>query len=135
MGRTQDVVDGLISLCEAAGITQPLYDAGIPDGAGVPAVAAAFADYSPADDAASTDSVVMVQVSTRSTSDPRPGRLLDDAIADALLGRYPVTLSTGVRLTTIERTSGDSIGRDSVGRWKRTSNYQVGYHRPGPHRH
>ena len=133
-GPTTDLLDGLMDACEARGVPLgALYGTGLPDGVGVPDTVAAFADYSPSDDPSSADSMTMVQVRVRS-QDPSEGRDLDDQIADALLGRFPVTLSTGIRLQAIERTSGAPIGRDSVGRWERTSNYQVRYHRPGPHR-
>jgi hypothetical protein len=101
-----------------------------------PDVAVALTTYYPGGDApAAPDSVVMLQVRTRSsTSDDTLADDLDDAIAAQLLGHYPMTLSTGVVVSVITRSSGSPIGRDARGRLERTTNYRLMAYDPGPHR-
>lgn len=83
------------------------------------------------------DSTVGLQIRTRSAgADPRDVLALDDAIADQLLGNYPLRLSTGVQIGTLTRTSAVSLGQDDATppRWGWSSNYRLTVYRPGPHR-
>lgn len=91
--------------------------------------------YGLGDEATYADSTVGLQVRTRSGSpDPTDVDSMDDAIADVLLGNYPLTLSTGVRIVTLIRSSTVSLGQDDSKRWGQSSNYTLGLYRPGPHR-
>jgi len=101
-----------------------------------PDVAVALTTYYAGGDApAAPDSVVMLQVRTRSSAtDDTLADDLDDAIASELLGHYPMTLSTGVVISVITRSSGSPIGRDARGRLERTTNYRLLAYDPGPHR-
>jgi hypothetical protein len=94
-----------------------------------------LASYGLSDDAVYADSDVGLQVRTRSAGeDPRDVDDLDEAIADVLLGRFPFTLPTGIRIVTLTRSSAAPLGQDANRRWERTSNFALGLHRPGPHR-
>lgn len=91
--------------------------------------------YPLSDDATFADSDIGLQIRSRAAGeDPRTVLDLDDAIADALLGRWPLTLSTGIRVVTLERSSSASFGQDAAKRWSRSSNYLLRLHRPGTHR-
>lgn len=91
--------------------------------------------YGYGDDATFGDTAAGLQVRTRSIGpDPRDVYALDDAVADVLLGRYPVTLPSGIRVQTLTRSSSTSLGLDDNQRWSHVSNYDLGLHRPGPHR-
>ena len=91
--------------------------------------------YGLGDDAAYAESTTGMQVRTRSAAaDPRDVHDLDDAIADALLGRYPMTLPNGIRVETLIRTSATPLGQDDNQRWEHTANYSLGLYRPGAHR-
>lgn len=97
--------------------------------------AVALTAYGLGDDPVHSDSDFGLQVITRSEGeDPTDADDLDDAIADVLLGRYPFTLSNGIRVETLARSSGTSLGQDDNRRWSLASNYTVKAHRPGPHR-
>jgi hypothetical protein len=89
------------------------------------------------DDPTLANSIVGLQIRTRSTgADPRDVLALDDAIADQLLGNYPLRLSTGVQIGTLTRTSAVSLGQDDATppRWGWSSNYRITVYRPGQHR-
>jgi hypothetical protein len=92
--------------------------------------------YGLGDGAMYGDSETGLQVRCRSAGqDPRDATGLDSAIADVLLGRYPLDLPTGVHVQTLVRANGPtSLGPDDNQRWSFTSNYTLGLHRPGPHR-
>jgi hypothetical protein len=105
-----------------------------------PAEARPDASPSPAyglgDDPTLRQSIVGLQVRTRGAGeDPREPRNLNDAIADRLLGRYPLTLPNGIRVTTIERTSAVSLGQEDGGdrRWSYVSNYRLTAYNPTTH--
>lgn len=59
---------------------------------------------------------------------------LDDAVADVLVGNYPLTLSTGVYVETVSRAGGGSLGQDANLRWLWSSNYDLAVYAPGTHR-
>lgn len=92
--------------------------------------------YGLGDDAAYGDSDCGLQVRSRSVgADPRDAIALDDAVADVLLGRFPLDLPTGVHVQTLTRLNGPmSLGQDDNLRWSFVSNYTLGLHRPGAHR-
>lgn len=88
-----------------------------------------------ADDAVYGDSTFGLQARSRSVGqDPRDVYALDDAVADVLLGRWPMTLPTGIRIETLMRSSSTSLGLDAKQRWSHVSNFTGELHRPGPHR-
>lgn len=60
---------------------------------------------------------------------------LDDAVRNALVGRFPLTLPTGIRVSSLVWSSGASLGVDSSNRWMWSSNFTCGVGRPGAHRH
>lgn len=146
-GIISQLIDGLGAYLAAAGAVTwspsavvaadvtppPLFDTMYPD---QPDVAAALATYyTGGDEPTFSESVVMLQVKTRSSLDsPRAGTDLDDAIAQQLLGNWPLVLGNGVHISIIERTSGTPLGRDEAGRHERVTNYRVTFYDPGPHR-
>lgn len=91
--------------------------------------------YGLGDDGAYADSTVGLQVRCRSAGhDPRDVHDLDDAIADVLLGRYPLTLPNGITVQTLIRSSATPLGQDDNQRHEHSSNYTAGLHWPGTHR-
>lgn len=91
--------------------------------------------YPMGDDPTLSESDVGLQVRSRSAAaDPRDVFDLDDAIADVLLGVYPLTLATGVQISTLVRTSAVSLGQDDNQRWNWASSYSLHVHRPSLHR-
>ncbi len=146
-GIATNLITGLASLLHDAGAVTwvptgvvdtgadppPVFLGRYPD---APDVAAALTTYYPGgDEPTLSGSVIMLQVRTRSS--PNNDTLcgdLDDAIAQGLLGNYPVTLATGVVVSTLIRVSGSPIGPDAAGRLERTTNYRIRLHDPGPHR-
>ena len=94
-----------------------------------------LATYGLGDDPVYADSDVGLQIRTRSAGeDPRDVQDLDEAIADVLVGRFPMTLPTGIRVQTLIRSSSTSLGQDANKRWMRVSNYPLSLHHPAPHR-
>lgn len=59
---------------------------------------------------------------------------IDDAVQNALGGRFPITLPNGIRVPSLVWTSGTSLGEDDEHRWHWTSNFTAGVGRPGAHR-
>lgn len=97
--------------------------------------AVALSPYPLTDDPAAPVSEIGLQIKTRSAGeDPRDVWQLDGSISNVLLGNYPVTLTTGVRVHTLERTSSGSLGQDTNSRWQWVSNYPLNLYRPTPHR-
>jgi len=80
------------------------------------------------------NSAFNLQARTRASRDPREVYTMDDSIQDQLLGRYPITLANGVRVTTLKYVGGGSLGVDDNQRSQRSSNLQGVAYRPGPHR-
>lgn len=117
----------------AAPARPPLYDTAIPETA--PSLAAAIASYDGVElEPGQAESEARIQVRCRSTADPRPGQDLADSVAGVLLGRYPVTLPSGVRILTLEQTSGSAMGRDDSGRWDYVINFRLLCYRPTTYR-
>jgi hypothetical protein len=82
-----------------------------------------------------SQSLIGLQIRSRSAAaDIRDAWALDDATQSALLGNYPLLLSTGVRVTSLRWTSGASLGVDDANHWSVVSNYAADTFRPGPHR-
>lgn len=82
-------------------------------------------------------SEIGLQIRSRgATADPREVMAIDDAINDALLGLFPVTLPTGVAISSLAWTSGASLGQEEGGtrRWAWSSNYTANTYRPSQHR-
>lgn len=97
-----------------------------------------LAPYWLGDDAALADSTRGLQIGIRSNDlDPRPVMLLDDTIANALLGLYSFTLPTGVAVSSLQRTSSTPLMQEDGGkkRWWKTSNYTALCYRPSANRH
>jgi hypothetical protein len=91
--------------------------------------------YPLTDDPSLSDSEVGMQVRSRSAAqDPRDVFDLDDAVADVLLGNYPLDLATGIRVVTLIRSSSVSLGQDDRRRWQWASSYPLSLHRPSLHR-
>lgn len=59
---------------------------------------------------------------------------LSDRLDNALLGLWPTTLTTGVRVVTLTKTSASTPAQDDAKRWLRVSNYTALTHRPSAHR-
>lgn len=86
-------------------------------------------------DATQAMSVMELQVRSRSAGeDVSDVWALDDSIASVLLGNFPLTLSTDVRVSTLVFQSGGSLGQDGNQRWMWSSNFLLNVYRPGPHR-
>jgi hypothetical protein len=145
VGIVSNLIDGLGTLLADAGAVTwapngvwtagapPLFDTMYPDQPDVAACLATY--YLGGDEPTLSASVVNLQVKTRSSVDsPRAGTDLDDAIAQVMLGNWPVDLGTGVTVSIIERTSGTPLGRDGAGRHERVTNYRLTIHDPGPYR-
>lgn len=142
---TRELVDGMAVLLAGAGInltwrSTGAYSAsetaivvgGLPQS---PDRAVGLTPYPLGDDAVFSDSDCGLQIRSRvATPDLRDVFDLDDAIADVLLGRFPFTLTTGVVVQTLVRTSAVSLGRDDNLRAEWSSNYTLGLHRPGQFR-
>jgi len=92
-------------------------------------------DYVVSDDPTLSDSIIGVQVRTRwGGQDPRPVKDLDGGIFNALHGLEGVTLTGGIRIVSIFRRSGASLGQDVSYRWMRSSNFYATVHRPSTNR-
>lgn len=59
---------------------------------------------------------------------------LDDAMQNALGGRFPILLPTGVYVASLVWTSGAPLGVDELSRWSVSSNFTATVRRPGAHR-
>lgn len=91
--------------------------------------------YPLTDEPVSAMSEIGLQVRTRSAGpDPRDVFTLDDAVADALLGNFPLVLPNGIRVSTLIRSSSGSLGQDDAHLWNWASNYTAAVNRPSPHR-
>lgn len=144
MGWTRDALDGLARLLADAGVgTYRESGAYQPTETGItvgllpqqPAKVIALVPYPLTDDPSSTDSVLGLQVRTRSdTQDPRTAFDLADSVFDALHGLGDVALSATAVLKFAERTSGTPLGEDSQGRAEWSDNYQLRVNRPAAHR-
>jgi len=146
MGFDTDLVAGVAQLLATASIGLTWHADGTPYAANeiglydseVPATpddAVTVSTYGLGDDAVYADSIRGLQIrSRRAGADPRPARDLDDLVADTLLGLFPTTLPTGIRIVTLVRTSGTTLGQDDNLRWTQLSNFTLELYRPGPHR-
>lgn len=143
MGHTSDLLSGIAEYLGTQGVgtwrATGVYSAGetgivlglLPQS---PDAVISLAGYSVSDDATLSDSVMGVQVRTRTAGlDPRPTADLADAIFVALQGLGDVTLG-GVRIQMIARQSWTQLGADSSQRQQRSDNYYVTTHYPSTHR-
>lgn len=91
--------------------------------------------YPVSDDYSLSDSVVGLQVQTRTGGeDPTTTDDLTDAVFDALQGLYGITLSTGIKVQAVERRSSLPLGQDDLHRWVNSDNYYLTLWRPSSHR-
>lgn len=80
-------------------------------------------------------SEIGIQVKTRAAGpDPFAVMAMDDEVQDALLGRYPLLLPTGIRVASLVWRSGGSLGIDDNDRAMWVSNFNANVARPGTHR-
>lgn len=94
----------------------------------------ALAVYNNTDDAALSDSVVLLQVRVRGAdADPFGADDLADAVFDDLQG-FIGNLPNGIRVVYAKRNSTFPLGIDGNGRQERTDNYELTVHRPSAHR-
>lgn len=117
--------------------THPLYAARLPNVAnGGPAHAVALTAIPLGNDPALAQSETRLSFLMRSaSSDITDLWTIEAALTDGLAGNYPVTLSTGVQITSIAfRTSG-ALMTDDGNRWLFTADYVISAGRPTPHRH
>lgn len=97
--------------------------------------AVALTPYPLADDATFADSTVGLQVKVRRPGqDPRPVWQLDDEIANAVLGNWPLDLPGGVHVSTVLGRTSSSLGIDAKQRLTWQSSYPCRVLRPGAHR-
>lgn len=83
------------------------------------------------------DSTIGLQIRSRSTGpDVRDVWRLDDAVNNYLLGLFPITLPTGVRVASLRFVSGTSLGQEPAGarRWEWSTNFAATVWRPSLHR-
>lgn len=145
MGFDTDLVAGFAQLLAAADIGLDWHPDGTPYTSGIgiydsdvppsPDDVVTLTAYGLGDGPTYADSTRGLQIRVRSAgADPRVSRDMDDAIADVLIGLYPMTLPTGIYVKTLERTSSTPLGQDDNRRWSRSSNYALGLWRPSQHR-
>ncbi len=72
--------------------------------------------------------------SRSAAADPRDVFTLDDSVQNVLIGNYPLTLPTDVRVSSLAFLGGGSLGQDSNQLWGWSSNYVLDVYRPTPHR-
>jgi hypothetical protein len=128
-----DIVDGLARLLAEASVATyrptgvytsgetAITDTVMPDS---PDRTVVLTAYDTADDPELTDCTVLVQVRTRAGQDPREVTALDEAAFAVLHGLRDQQLGTA-HLGLMKRDNSASMGRDSNGRFERTSNYTL----------
>lgn len=145
MAFTDDLLGGLAQILADAGVGRWNPDGAAYTGEGPPPIVIGsvpgqpdqvitLAAYPVDDEVELNDSTIGVQARARGDRDPRTVDALDDDVFDKLHGLANLTLSTGVRVVQIYRTSGTPLGVDGNGRHERTSNYYVQAARPSAHR-
>ncbi|MCX5362877.1 minor capsid protein [Streptomyces sp. NBC_00124] len=134
----RDLVDGLARELAEAGVATyrptgvyastetAITDTAMPD---QPDRAVVLTAYDSADDPDLTDCTVFVQVRTRAGQDPRDVADLDEAAFRVLHGLRDRRYGTA-RVGLMKRDNSASMGRDSAGRFERTSNYTLRGQRP-----
>ncbi|MFF9261997.1 minor capsid protein [Streptomyces longwoodensis] len=133
-----DLVDGLARALDDAGVATyrptgvytatetAITDTVMPDS---PDRAVVITAYDTGDDPALTDCTVFVQVRTRAGRDPRHVAALDEDVFTVLHGLRDQTYGTAA-LRFMKRDNTAPMGRDSGGRFERTSNYTARAQRP-----
>lgn len=92
--------------------------------------------YGIADAPVGTMSTYGLQIRSRwPGADPRGVNRLGSGVFDALHQRGGFTLSTGITVYTVKRTSWTSLGQDGAKRWSRSDNYAVECARPTRNRY
>jgi len=143
-GFDNDLFDGIAQMLADASIGQYSSDTSYADDAtaitmqklpATPDNAIAITPYPVSDDPTLSDSVVGIQVRTRTGGmDPRTTNELAGSVFNQLQGLRNTTLSSGVRIVLCERRSGALNGQDDVSRWERVDNYYATVWRPSAHR-
>ena len=59
---------------------------------------------------------------------------LDDAVRDFVLGYFPLTLPTGIRVVSLTATGSGSLGVDELNRWAAQTSVACTVKRPSAHR-
>lgn len=133
-----DLVDGIARTLDTAGVATyrpdgiytaaetAITDTVMPDS---PDRAVVLTAYDTADDPALTDCTVFLQVRTRAGPDPREVAALDEAAFAVLHGLTRHLFGTA-RIGLIKRDNTAPLGRDTLGRFERTSNYTIRAQRP-----
>lgn len=144
-----DFTEGFAQLLAAASIGLTYADEYTPDQTGIGLMtwplglpgadldnAVALAPYPLVEDPTLGITTLGLQIRSRAAGrDPRAVWAIDDAIAGVLLGRYPLTLPTGVRINTLVKAgSPGSTGVDDSQRWTWLSNYVCSAMHPTAHR-
>lgn len=83
-----------------------------------------------------SQSLIGVQFMSRSPSqDPRDVMSMDDSIQSTFLGLFPITLPTGLRVSSLVWNNGGSLGRDAqdIG-WLWASSFHANVNRQSAHR-
>ena len=101
----------------------------------VPGHAVAIAPYPLTADPARAQSEIGLQFRIRTGGpDVRDAWAIDDRLQNQLLGRWPMTLPTGVHVGSLTWTSGGSLGQDEQNRWEWASNWAARLYRPSVNR-
>lgn len=85
------------------------------------------------DDPTLTQSLMNLQVKCRA-KDRFECMALDSAIAGVILGAFPLTLSTGIQIVSMDPAASTPLGQDGNDRFLWSSNYPQMVHRPTPNR-
>jgi hypothetical protein len=100
-----------------------------------PSRAVALAPYPLTADPTLSQSEIGLQIRYRSAGDDvRDVWSMSDKVQNRLLGLFPVTLPTDVRVEALHWTSGGSLGRDDSQRFEWGDNFTARVHRPSMHR-
>lgn len=116
--------------------THPLYPAKLPDvGSGGVAHAVALTVVPLTDDPSLAQSETRLSFLMRSASDDISDLwAIEAALKNGLAGHYPLTLTSGVQLSSLMfRTSG-ALMQDDGNRWELTADYVASHGRPTPFR-
>lgn len=139
----RDLTEGIAALLAPQGFgfrdpaaTHPLYPAKLPDASsGGPAHAVALTCVPLTDDPAMAQSETRLSFLMRSAADDITDLwAIEHALKDGLAGHYPITLASGVAVSSLEfRTSG-ALTQDDQNRWESTADYVVNHGRPTAYR-
>lgn len=85
------------------------------------------------DDATLTQSLINLQVKSRAV-DRFECMALDDAVANQIVGLFPVKLSTGIHIVSMDDRTSTPLGQDDKDRFLWSSNFPMTAHRPSGYR-